>query len=67
MNFRHLRLPRNNGPLPSCINWKWVECTPQGMFKAHYCFKGKCKDLGVFKSAEEANREVIKEMQAHLK
>ena len=66
MTFKHLRLPKTDGPLPSCINWKWVEVTAQGEFKAHYCVEGVCRDLGIFKSADSANLEVIKAIRAHI-
>ena len=66
MKFKHLSLPRNEGPLPSCINWKWVEVTALGEFKAHYCIEGKCRDLGLFKSADSANLEVVKAIRAHI-
>ena len=66
MTFKHLRLPKSNGPLPSCINWKWVEVTAQGEFKAYYCIEGKCRDLGIFKSADSANFEVVKAIRAHI-
>ena len=63
MSFRRLHMPSANTPLPSCINWKWIDITTAGTFTAHYCCEGKCIGLGEFKSADSANFAVLKEIR----
>ena len=63
MSFRQLRMPSADTSLPSCINWKWIDITTAGSFTAHYCYEGKCIELGEFKSADSANFAVLKEIR----
>ena len=63
MSFKQLRMPSSDTPLPSCINWKWIDITTAGLFTAHYCYEGKCIELGEFESADSANFAVLKEIR----
>ena len=46
-------------PLPSCINWRWIHQHSNGWFHAHVRHNGRDQELGVFRSAVEANAAVV--------
>ena len=50
-------------PIALMLNWKWIDITIAGLFTAHYCYEGKCIELGEFESADSANFAVLKEIR----